>query len=112
MEQEDETENASVLQQVLFSTVVLISVKYRDDLLAQEFHLHEVLVVSTTSSQQQTQQKQAFKTVLNEGPYEKVGISLIETLPEFLQIDPLAKHMLEQITAHKANSELSGSHLL
>ena len=49
---------------------------------------------------------------MNEGPYEKIGTSLIETLPEFLQIDPLVKHMLEQITAHEVNSELSGSHSL
>ena len=112
MEQEDETEDASVLQQVLFSTVALILVEYRNNLLTQEVHLYKVLVASTTSLQQQTQQKQTFKAVLDKEPYEKVDTFLIETLPEFLQIDPLVKHMLKQITAHEANSELSGSHSL
>ena len=97
---------------MLFSTVVLISVKYRDNLLTQEVHLCEVLVASTTSLQQQTQQKWTSEAVLNEESYKKIGTSLIKTLPEFLQIDPLVKHMLKQITAHEANSELSGSYSL
>lgn len=111
-EQEDQTEDASVLQRVLFPTVALISVEPRDDPLAQKSHLREVLVAGTTSSRQRSQRKQASEAVLDEGPYEEVGTSLIEMLPEFLRIDPLAKHMLEQITAREDNPGMSGSHPL
>ena len=65
-----------------------------------------------TSPQQQSQRKQAFEAVSHKGPYEAVGTSLIDILPGFLQIDPLAKHMLEQITAPKANLGMSGAHPL
>ncbi|SLM35611.1 Ribonuclease H-like domain [Lasallia pustulata] len=111
-DQEDQMEDASVLQQVLFPTVALISVEPRDDLLAQDIHLCELLVVGTTSPRQQSQRKQASEAVSHEGPYEEVGTSLIDSLPEFLRIDPLAKHMLEQITAHEANPGMSDAHPL
>ena len=101
-------EDALVLQQVLFPTVALISVEPRDDLLAQDMYLCELLVAGTTSPWQQSQRKQASEAVSQEGPYDKVGASLIDTLPEFLQIDPLAKHMLEEITVCEANPGMSG----
>ena len=50
-------EDASVLQQVLFPTVALISVEPRDDLLAQDMYLRKLLVVGTTSPQQRSQRK-------------------------------------------------------
>lgn len=111
-EQENQTENASVLQQILFSTVALISVKPRDDLLTQKLHLCEVLVAGTTSSQQWSQQKQTSEAVLDEESYEKIDTSLTEILSEFLQIDSLMKHMLKQITACEVNSEMSNFHSL
>ena len=111
-DQEDKMEDASVLQRVLFPTVALIPVEPRDNLLAQEIHLREVLIAGTTSPRQRNQREQASKAVSHKGPYEEVGGSLIDTLPEFLRIDPLAKHMLEQITARKANPGMSGTHPL
>ncbi|SLM35631.1 gag polymerase env protein [Lasallia pustulata] len=111
-DQEDQMEDASVLQRVLFPTVALILVEPRDNLLAQDIHLHELLVAGTTSPRQQSQRKQASEAVSHEGPYEEVGTSLIDSLPEFLLIDPLAKHMLEQITAREANPGMSDAHPL
>ena len=105
-------EDALVLQRALFPTVALILVEPRDDLLAQDIHLCELLVAGTTSPRQRSQRKQASEAVSHEGPYEEVGTSLIDSLPEFLRIDPLAKHMLEQITAHKANPGMSDAHPL
>ncbi|SLM36152.1 Ribonuclease H-like domain [Lasallia pustulata] len=84
----------------------------RDDLLAQDIHLCELLVAGTTSPRQQSQRKQASEAVSHEGPYEEVSTSLIDSLPEFLWIDPLAKHMLEQITAREANPGMSDAHPL
>ncbi|SLM35179.1 hypothetical protein LPUS_04274 [Lasallia pustulata] len=111
-DQEDQMEDASLLQRVLFPTVALILVKPRDDLLAQDIHLRELLVAGTTSPRQRSQRKQASEAVSHEGHYEEVGTSLIDSLPEFLQIDPLAKHMLEQITACEANPGMSDAHPL
>ena len=51
-DQEDQMEDASVLQRVLFPTVALISVEPRDDLLAQDMYLRELLVAGTTSPRQ------------------------------------------------------------
>ncbi|SLM35363.1 Reverse transcriptase domain [Lasallia pustulata] len=111
-DQEDQIEDALVLQRVLFPTVALISVEPRDNLLAQDIHLCELLVAGTTSPRQQSQRKQASEAVSHEEPYEEVGTSLIDSLPEFLRIDPLGKHMLEQITARKANPGMSDAHPL
>ena len=51
-DQKDQMEDASVLQRVLFPTVALISVEPRDDLLAQDMYLRELLVAGTTSPRQ------------------------------------------------------------
>ena len=66
---EDQMEDALVLQQVLFPTVALILVEPRDNLLAQDIHLCELLVTGTTSPQQQSQRKQASEAVSHEWPY-------------------------------------------
>ena len=76
------------------------------DHVVTEVHFYKILVISTTSLQQQTQQKQILKTVLNKESYKKIDISLIKTLSKFLQIDSLIKYILKQITACKVNSEL------
>ena len=51
-DQEDQMEDALVLQRVLFPTVALISVEPRDNLLAQDMYLRELLVAGTTSPRQ------------------------------------------------------------
>lgn len=111
-EQEESEENASQLQRILFPTVALLSVEPRDDVLTHEMLLREVLVAGTTSSRQQNQRTQARTAGSEEALYEEIGVSLIEILPEFLRIDPLAKHMLEKITAREEHPELPDSHPL
>ncbi|SLM33286.1 Ribonuclease H-like domain [Lasallia pustulata] len=111
-DQEDPMEDALVIQRVLFPTVALILVEPRDNLLAQDIHLCELLVAGTTRPWQQSQRKQASQAVSHERPYEEVRTSLIDSLPEFLRIDPLVKYMLEQITARKVNPGMSDAHLL
>lgn len=111
-EQEESEENASQLQRILFPTVALLSVEPRDDVLTHEMLLREVLVAGTTSSRQQNQRTQARTAASEEALYEEIDVSLIEILPEFLRIDPLAKHMLEKITAREEHPELPDPHPL
>ena len=51
-EQENEQKNISVLHQMLFLTITLISVKFKDNLLTQDLILWETLIAETTSLNQ------------------------------------------------------------
>ena len=112
VKQKNREENASVLQQILFSTVALISVKSKNDLLTWDLMLHETLIAETTSSNQQSQRKQICEAVLEERLYKDIEVSLVEILLEFLKINLLMKHMFEEITAHEINLKLSDLHSL
>ena len=97
---------------MLFSTVTLISVKFKDDLLTQDFILQETLIVKTTSSNQWGQRKQTHQTVCNEELYKDIETSLIEILSEFLRVDSLMKHMFDKIIAYEMHLKLSDNHSL
>ena len=112
MKQENEQKNISVLYQILFSTVTLISVKFKDDLLTQDLILWETLIAETTSLNQWDQRKQICETVYNKELYKDIETSLIKILLKFLRVDSLMKHMFNKITAHKTHSKLLNNHLL
>ena len=112
VKQKNEQENASVLHWVLFSTVALISVKSKDDLLTQDLTLHKTLIAETISSNQWGWRKQACETVLEEELYEDIETSLIKILLKFLKIDSLVKHMFDKITACETHSKLSDNYSL
>ena len=97
---------------MLFSTVALILVKFKDDLLTQDLILWETLIVGMTSSNQWDQRKQICKTVYNEELYEDIETSLIEILLKFLRVDSLVKYMFDKITAYEVHLELSDNHSL
>ena len=97
---------------MLFSTVALISVKFKDNLLTQDLILWETLIAETTSLNQWDQRKQTHETVCDEELYEDIEASLIKILSEFLRVDSLMKHMFDKIAAYEAHSKLSDNHFL
>ena len=97
---------------MLFSTVTLISVKFKDDFLTQDLTLWETLIAETTSSNQWGQRKQICEVVYNEELYKDIKISLIEILSEFLRVNSLIKHMFDEITAHETHLKLLNNHSL
>ena len=112
VKQENEQKNVLVLHQMLFLTVTLISVKFKDDFLTQDLILWETLIAETTSSNQWDQRKQICKVVYNEELYKDIETFLIKILSKFLRVDLLVKHMFNKITAHKIHSELLNNHFL
>ena len=78
--QENEQKNASVLHQMLFSTVTLISVKFKDNFLTQDLILWETLIAEMISLNQWDQRKQICETVCDKELYKDIETSLIEIL--------------------------------
>ena len=112
VKQKNKQENTSVLHWVLFSTVTLISVKPKDDLLTQDLTLYETLIAETTSSNQWDWKKQVCEAVLEEELYEDIEISLIKILLKFLRVNSLMKHMFNKIAACEMHSKSLNNHSL
>ena len=97
---------------MLFLTVTLISVKFKDNLLTQDLILWETLIAEMTSLNQWDWRKQICETFYDEELYKDIEASLIEILLKFLRIDSLIKHMFDKITAYEVHSELLNDHSL
>ena len=66
-----------------------------------------ILVVGTSDSRSLNQRRQARGAVSNESIYEDVSKSLIDTLPEFLRANPLAKKVTQRLATRESNLDLN-----
>ena len=83
-------DNTSALEKKLFSTVVTVTsqpVSFTGE------KAREILVVRNSDSRSSNQKRQARGAVSNKSIYEDISKSLIDALPEFLQVHPLAKRV-------------------
>ena len=97
---------------MLFLTIALISVKFKDDLLTQDLIFQETLITEITSLNQWDWRKQICETVYDEELYEDIETSLIKILLKFLRVNLLVKHMFDKITACEMHSKLLNNHSL
>ncbi len=98
------TDNTSALQTMLFSTVAPVN---SQPMSPTEERARQILIVGTSNSQSSNQKRQTFGAISNESIYEDVSKSLIDALPEFLQADPLAEKIIQQLATGESNSDLN-----
>ncbi len=98
------TDNTSALQKMLFPTVAAVTSSFMSP---TEQKARQILVFSTSDLQSSNQRRQARGAVSNESLYEDVYKSLIDALPEFLRVDPLAKKVTQRLATKESNSDLN-----
>ena len=97
---------STVLQRVLYPSVALISVEGEgDQTLAEEPSHREILAIGTAGRELTNQRRAAREAVVDESTYENIGQTLIEALPEYLRVDPLAKKVFKGLATREPLSK-------
>ncbi len=92
------TGNTPVLQRMLFPTVATIT---SQPISPTEEKARQFLGISTSNSRSSNRRRQARGAGSNESIYEDVSQSVIEALPEFLRVDPLAKKVTQRLVTRE-----------
>lgn len=89
---------------MLFSIIAVVTSK---PISPTEKKTRQILIVGTFDSRTSNKKKQARKAIFEKSTYKNVSKSLIDVLPEFLQADPFAKKVTQQLATRKSNLDLN-----